>query len=189
MPDKYWKADNGKTAEDKVWRTGDEINLAIGQGDLLVTPMQMAVAVSAIANGGHVLVPHLGLRITDASGNYHPPVRERDSGASWASARASSTSSARGCSRSPNRAGTAHGAFKGFPIAVAGKTGTAQKLPEDDYALFMAYAPADNPQIAVVAIIEQGGHGSSVAAPVVRRVIEAYFHTGSGSNIVIPTTE
>jgi penicillin-binding protein 2 len=85
--------------------------------------------------------------------------------------------------------GTAHGAFKGFSITVAGKTGTAQKLPEDDYALFIAYAPAENPEIAVVAIIEQGGHGSSVAAPVVRRVLESYFHTGSGAKVVIPATE
>ena len=74
---------------------------------------------------------------------------------------------------------------------MAGKTGTAQKLPlsDGDYALFIAYAPADKPEIAVVAIIEQGGHGSSVAGPVVRRVLESYFHTGSGSSIVIPTTE
>ncbi len=85
--------------------------------------------------------------------------------------------------------GTARLAFEGFPISVAGKTGTAQKLPEDDYALFIAYAPAEDPQIAVVAIIEQGGHGSSVAAPVVRRVLEAFFHTGSGSTIVVPATE
>ena len=80
-------------------------------------------------------------------------------------------------------------AFKGFPISVAGKTGTAQKKPDDDYALFMGYAPADPsavPEIAVVAIIEQGGHGSSVAAPVVRRVMEAYFHTQSGGAKIVP---
>ena len=89
-------------------------------------------------------------------------------------------------------AGTAYEAFKGFPITVAGKTGTAQKLPDDDYALFMGYAPADAngvPEIAVVAIIEQGGHGSSIAAPVVRRVLEAYFHTESGGPRIIPVTE
>ena len=69
VPDKYWKSENGKTELDKIWRTGDEINLAIGQGDLLVTPMQMVVALSAIANDGTLWVPHLGLRITDASNN------------------------------------------------------------------------------------------------------------------------
>jgi penicillin-binding protein 2 len=77
--------------------------------------------------------------------------------------------------------GTAYAAFKGFPIAVAGKTGTAEKKPDDDYALFIGYAPADAngvPEIAVVAIIEQGGRLNS--GPVVRRVLEAYFHTESG---------
>jgi len=188
VPDKYWKVEAGKTAEDKVWRIGDEINLAIGQGDLLVTPMQMAVAVSAIANGGHILVPHLGLRITDASGNYIHQF-ESETRSELGMSQEVLDVIRQGMLDVTAAGGTAHGAFKDFPIAVAGKTGTAQKLPEDDYALFIAYAPAEKPEIAVVAIIEQGGHGSSVAAPVVRRVLESYFHTGSGSNIVIPTTE
>jgi penicillin-binding protein 2 len=86
--------------------------------------------------------------------------------------------------------GTAYQTYKGFPIAVAGKTGTAQKKPDDDYALFMGYAPADSqPKIAVVAVIEQGGHGSSVAAPVVRKVMEAFFHTESGGPVIQPVTE
>ena len=79
--------------------------------------------------------------------------------------------------------GTAYGTFSDFPVSVAGKTGTAEKKPEDDYALFMAYAPADEgsePEIVVVAIVEQGGHGSSVAAPTVRRVLEAKFQTETG---------
>jgi penicillin-binding protein 2 len=188
VPDKYWKADNGKTAEDKVWRTGDEINLAIGQGDLLVTPMQMAVAVSAIANGGRVLVPHLGLRITDASGNYIHQF-ESEQRSELGISQDILNIVRQGMFEVTQQGGTGYGAFKGFSIAVAGKTGTSQKIPEDDYALFIAYAPADKPEIAVVAIIEQGGHGSSVAAPVVRRVLESYFHTGSGTSIVIPTTE
>jgi penicillin-binding protein 2 len=188
VPDKYWKADAGKTDEDKVWRIGDEINLAIGQGDLLVTPMQMAVAVSAIANGGRVLVPHLGLRITDASGNYIHQF-ETEQRSELGISQDILDVIRQGMSEVTRPGGTARLAFEGFPISVAGKTGTAQKLPEDDYALFIAYAPAEDPQIAVVAIIEQGGHGSSVAAPVVRRVLEAFFHTGSGSTIVVPATE
>jgi penicillin-binding protein 2 len=192
VPDSSWKADTGKTKEDKIWRIGDEINLAIGQGDLLVTPMQMVVALSALANGGTVWVPHLGLRITDASNNIiHQFDNEKRSqlGISSQILDLIRTGMVQVTSVT---GGTAHAAFKGFPITVAGKTGTAQKLPEDDYALFMGYAPADAngvPEIAVVAIIEQGGHGSSVAAPVVRRVMEAYFHTASGNITVIPTTE
>ncbi len=187
VPDKYWKLEVGKTAEDKKWKPGDEINLAIGQGDLLVTPMQMVVALSAIANGGTLWVPHLGWLITDASGNRIHQFESEKRGELGISLDILDIVR-QGMLGVTSEGGTAYGAFKNFPIAVAGKTGTAQKLPEKDYALFMGYAPADKPEIAVVAIIEQGGHGSSVAAPVVRRVLEAYFHTGS-SSIIIPTTE
>jgi penicillin-binding protein 2 len=76
------------------------------------------------------------------------------------------------------RLGTAYKAFQGFPVTVVGKTGTAQKAPDDDYALFMAYAPADDPKILVVAVVEQGGT-SSITALVVRQVLEAYFRTGT----------
>ena len=85
--------------------------------------------------------------------------------------------------------GTAHAAFQGFPISVAGKTGTAQKTAEDDYAWFMGYAPANDPEIVVVALVEQGGHGSSVAAPIVRQVMEQYFHVKSTAPKQVGTTE
>src|SRR5680860_1558112 len=88
-----------------------------------------------------------------------------------------------------DRSGTAYDAFRGFPIAVAGKTGTAEKKPGDDYAWFMGYAPADDPEILVVALIEQGGHGSSIAAPAVRRVLEAYFNTESSAPAQVEVTE
>ncbi len=192
VPDKYWKAEVGKTDLEKTWRPGDEINLAIGQGDLLVTPMQMVVALSAIANGGTLWVPHLGLRITDASNNIIHQFENEKRGTLGMSAAILDLIRTGMAQVTGDPSGTAYGAFKGFPIAVAGKTGTSQKLPEDDYALFMGYAPADAsgvPEIAVVAIIEQGGHGSSIAAPVVRRVLEAYFHTESGGPRIIPVTE
>jgi penicillin-binding protein 2 len=192
VPDLAWKRANGKTELDKLWKPGDEINLAIGQGDLLVTPIQMAVALSALANkDGTVWVPHLGLQIKDASGNViHQFDNEKRSELGIS---ADLLSAVREGMRlvTSDPTGTAHGAFLGFPIAVAGKTGTAQKKPDDDYALFMGYAPADGnkePEIAVVAVIEQGGHGSSIAAPVVRRVMEAYFHTQAGA-VVQPVTE
>ena len=91
------------------------------------------------------------------------------------------------CVSSPN--GTAYQIFKGFPIAVAGKTGTAQMPPGDAEAWFAGYAPANDPQIVVVALVEHGGHGSSVAAPIVRSVMEAYFHTNSSSSGAIKATE
>jgi penicillin-binding protein 2 len=153
------------------------------------------VALSAIANGvggnpGTIWVPHVGLRITDASNNIiHVFDNEKRSNLDIPVSIMDVIRQGMLLVTSDPH-GTAYPAFKGFPIAVAGKTGTAQKLPasDGDYALFMGYAPVDSaPQIAVVAIIEQGGHGSSVAAPVVRRVLEAFFHTSSGSVNVAPT--
>ncbi len=193
VPDKTWKRETGKTAEDKLWKPGDEINLAIGQGDLLVTPLQLAVACSAIANaampdgrdtGGTVWVPHLGLadhrlrrhRDPSVRGRVEDPARDQRRGISSAvrkGMRLVVDDPTRHCHTTPS---------EGFPVAVGGKTGTSEKKPDQDYALFMGYAPADGnsePQIVVVAVIEQGGHGSSVAAPVVRRVMEAYFDYSS----------
>lgn len=178
VPDKEWKRREGKTDEDKIWKPGDEVNLCIGQGDLLVTPLQLAVAYSAVANKGKVLVPRLGRMITDAAGNtiheFQTEVRADldltpDTYAALYEGLKLVTA---------HPWGTAYKAWKNFPIPVAGKTGTAEKLPDADYAWFVGYAPVDNPEIVVVALIEKGGHGSSVAAPVVRRVMEAYFGTG-----------
>ncbi|GAB4245164.1 MAG: penicillin-binding protein 2 [Thermoleophilia bacterium] len=189
VPDKDWKKAVGKTDVDKLWKTGDEVNLSIGQGDLLVTPLQLAVAFAAIANGGDVLVPRVGMQITDASGNVikrfepekrgHVQLNPEDLDAVRRGLRYVTT----------EPGGTAYAAFKGFPVPVAGKTGTAEKRPDDDYAWFMGYAPADNPEIVVVALVEQGGHGSSVAAPVVRRVLESYFHIAVKGPSVISVTE
>ncbi|MCL5734521.1 MAG: penicillin-binding protein 2 [Actinobacteria bacterium] len=193
VPDKTWKAEyyQNASAEDRAWKPGDDINLAIGQGDLLVTPLQMAVGLSAIANGGTLYVPKAALSITDASGNVVHPFDPEVAGTLGMASDVLKTvrKGMRLVTEDPT--GTAYKAFEGFPISVAGKTGTAQKKPDDDYALFMGYAPADgntNPQIVVVAVIEQGGHGSSVAAPVVRQVMAAFFHTGAGT-INAPQTE
>ncbi len=196
VPDKDWKASfsANKTPEQKAWKPGDDINLAIGQGDLLLTPLQLAVGLSAIANYkpalgyGTVWVPHVGLQITDPSGNAIHQIEPESRGEVPLAAdyMAQIQRGLRLVVSDP--AGTAYKAFKGFPIAVAGKTGTAQKKPGDDYAWFMGYAPANNPEIVVVALIEQGGHGSSIAAPMVRQVMEAYFHTNSTApGSIVPT--
>ena len=184
VPDKDWKRKTGKTAADQAWKTGDEINLAIGQGDLLVTPLQLAVALSAIANDSPlhpatVWVPHLALQITDSSGRIIRQFKPESRGElEIDSEYLSKVRRGMRYVTTGNELGTAVDAFWGFPVAVAGKTGTAEKKPDQDYALFIGYAPADGnsePEIVVVAIIEEGGHGSAVAAPVVRYVMETYF--------------
>ena len=199
VPDKDWKRKVGKTAEDQAWKPGDEINLAIGQGDLLVTPLQLAVACSAVANAsmdkgkapGTVYVPHVGLQITDSSGTVIHQFNDDERSQLQISSDALQKVREGMRLVVDDPTGTAYNFFRGFPISVAGKTGTAQEGKKDDYALFMAYAPADgnsDPQIVVVAVIEQGKHGSSACAPVVRQVMESYFNiTPSGNESAAPT--
>ncbi len=192
VPDKIWKRETGKTAEEQAWKPGDEINLAIGQGDLLVTPLQLAVGLSAIVNGGDVWVPQLGLQITDVSGRIIHQFTDEKAGQLDISEDLLNKIRRGMRLVTSDPSGTAYNAFRGFPEAVGGKTGTAQKAPDADYALFIGYAPAggeSEPEIVVAAVIEQGGHGSSVAAPVVRRVMEAYFGYQPGGSEVVPMTE
>jgi penicillin-binding protein 2 len=173
VPDKTWARERGEE-----WKTGDEINLAIGQGDLLVTPLQEAVALAAIVNGGTVWVPRLVRQITDSSGSIINTPESEKRGELGFSQQILDIVKEGMVLVTSDPSGTAFDAFWGFPVLVGGKTGTAQVPPKDDYALFMGYAPAGQdkvPEIVVVAVIEQGGHGSSVAAPVVRRVMEEYF--------------
>lgn len=182
VPDKTWARDNGRE-----WKPGDEINLSIGQGDLLITPLQEAVALSALVNGGKVWVPRLGLKITDSAGttiNEFTSEERPDLGI----APAVLDEVKRGMTLvTSNRFGTAYDAWRGFPVSVGGKTGTAEIAGKKDTSWFMGYAPADPdkvPEIVVVALIEQGGHGAGVAAPMVRYVMEAYFdieHTDLGA--------
>ena len=185
VPDDIWKREHYTSAVDKIYKSGDDINMAIGQGDLLVTPLQLAVGFAAIANadrngkqGGQILVPQVAKQVTDAAGNV---IHTFDSKTRSVVSMSPDGLAAirKGLLLSTTEPlGTAYKAFKDFPIAVVGKTGTAQKAPDDDYALFMGYAPADNPKILVVSIIEQGG-SSSIAALVARQVLEAYFRTGT----------
>jgi penicillin-binding protein 2 len=180
VPDKVWAREQGP---DHAWKTGDEINMAIGQGDVQVTPLQEAVALSALVNGGTVWVPHIGMQITDSSNRVISTMQSEKRGELGIKQEYLDQIKAAMVMVCRDRLGTAYDIWKTFSVDVGGKTGTSQVIPKDDYALFMGYAPANaatEPQIVVVAVIEQGGHGSSVAAPVVRRVMEAYFGLPKG---------
>jgi penicillin-binding protein 2 len=177
VPDKVWAREQGTQ-----WKTGDEINLSIGQGDLAMTPLQEAVALSALVNGGTVWVPHVGFQIRDSSNRVISTMQPEER--STLGIDSDHLEKVKEGMRlvCQTRDGTAWEAWWQFPVDVGGKTGTAQVkrgLEElDDYSLFIGYAPANKevqPEIVVAAIVEQGGHGSTVAAPVVRRVMEAYY--------------
>jgi len=187
VPDKTWARERGQE-----WKPGDEINLAIGQGDLLITPLQEAVALSAIVNGGTVWVPRLVRQITDSAGTIVNTLKSEERSRLGFSPEILQIVKEGMTLVTSDPSGTAFDAFWGFPVVVGGKTGTAQVPPKDDYALFMGYAPAGEAaeaEIVVVALIEQGGHGSSVAAPVVRRVMEEYFGIEPSGTEFVPPTE
>ena len=150
------------------WQPGDYVNMAIGQGFMTVTPMELAVAYSAIANGGRVYEPRVAWKIQAPNGTVVRVIRPKVQGRLPISRQeVSYIRSALGGVTRPG--GTAAPAFVGFPlssIAVAGKTGTADIVGKQPYSWFAAMAPAANPKYVVVVMVEQGGHGGTTAAPV-----------------------
>jgi penicillin-binding protein 2 len=161
-----------------IWRGGDAINMSIGQGDVLTTPLQMLAAYQAIANDGVLLRPSVGRELRDADGTLVRTI-EPEIISVLDLTDAELRSIRRGLERTVMEpGGTAFGAFSGFPFAdvpVAGKTGTAERKPLVPYAWFTAYAPANDPRYVVVVSVEQGGGGSQTAAPIARRILEHLF--------------
>ena len=174
VPTPAWREQYFDDPIDKIWKPGNSINLSIGQGDLEVTPLQMAVAYAAIANGGSVVEPHLGLKIVSPEGKL---VRKLEPGKARKPGISTSTLDAvrRGL-RLAATDGTSAAVFSSYPIDVAGKTGTAEVFGKGDYAWYASYAPADDPRYVVVVLVEQGGHGGTAAAPAARMIYDALFH-------------
>jgi penicillin-binding protein 2 len=173
MPDPAWKVNT----IGEPWWVGDTINLAIGQGYLLVTPLQVARMIAAVANGGTLYRPYIVERIAAAEGIPEQVTQPEAVGTLPVSPEhlAAIQQALLGVTTSP--IGTAPHRFVGLSIPVAGKTGTAEVgRPETiPHSWFAAYAPANAPEIGIAVIVENAGEGSSVAAPLARRVIEAYY--------------
>ncbi|MGI9079908.1 MAG: penicillin-binding protein 2 [Acidimicrobiales bacterium] len=157
------------------WFTGDNMILGVGQGDMVVSPVQLANAYATFANGGTVYAPRVAANVLDASSQVvrkiEPQVTRKVD--LPPSVRAPLLAGFEGAVADPK--GTAFSAFQGFPLSqfsVAGKTGTAEVAGKQDTALFSAFGPADNPKFEVTVVMEQSGFGASAAAPVARRVIE-----------------
>ncbi|MGC9397560.1 MAG: penicillin-binding protein 2 [Anaerolineae bacterium] len=173
MPDPQWKEETYFEG----WATGDSVNLAIGQGFIQVTPLQVARMIAAIANGGTLYRPYLVSKI--AANNFHPeetiaPVAVGQLPLS-ADHLATIQEAMLGVTTQP--LGTASHRFQGLSIPVAGKTGTAQAPGEEalPHAWFAGYFPADAPEIALVVLVENAGEGSAIAAPLFRQIVEAYY--------------
>jgi penicillin-binding protein 2 len=184
VPDAEWKRTIHERYPDDFpdgdWFPGDFVLMTIGQGDTLVTPLQMATAYGALQNDGKMCVPHVLDRVVSPAEvqvrRYKPrcgetlPFDQQD----LRYVRDALTQTLHGN-------GTAAGAFAGFPfesVWVAGKTGTAEVDPKQDFSWFAAMTEAFGEEHVVVVLVEQGGHGSTTAAPIARHVIEGIYGLG-----------
>lgn len=155
------------------WRLGDTFNAAIGQGFNLTTPMQLAVMLSIVANGGVKYQPYLVDNILNVDGSvFEKP--KRHEGKHIDVSQQTIDYIRMGMSATTQEGGTAS-YFSGLPKAIAGKTGTAENSHGRDHGLFVAYGPVDNPELVVVCIVEQGGFGSTAAGPIVYKAFEEFF--------------
>jgi penicillin-binding protein 2 len=154
------------------WYEGQTINLAIGQGYLAVTPLQLAVAYAALANGGKVVRPHLARALAGKRLAYPPQRRVRMTSLDAIHEGLYEASHSAG--------GTSTSIFGNFYPAVSGKTGTAETPYGSDHSWYASWAPSDNPRFVVVVLIEHGGFGAQAAAPAAREIYQAIFHGPKG---------
>jgi penicillin-binding protein 2 len=190
MPSREWK----KHYRGASWFDGDTVNMSIGQGFMLATPMQLAVMTARIASKGKIIQPRLvksigsadiPAPIMDATDQIDPTI--------WTYIHKAMGNVVH------STMGTAKSISRGLTYTMAGKTGTAQvvsigadedydksklKKSQWDHALFVAFAPLENPQIAISVIVENGEHGSSTAAPIARKVIDAYLSESQPARLV-----
>ena len=173
------------------WYTGDTVSVGIGQGYNLATPLQLAAATATLANNGAAMRPHLVLSVRDSKTGQAQQITPQQQGN--LPIKPENLALVRSAMIDVTRpGGTAGRAGLNSPYSIAGKTGTAQvvamkkneKYVESrvqerhrDHALFIAYAPAEDPKIALAILVENGGHGGSIAAPIARQAMD-YFLLG-----------
>jgi penicillin-binding protein 2 len=175
IPSVDWK----RSHTSRGWQAGDTVNISIGQGPVLVTPMQVARMMAAVANGGILWKPRLVQRVQESSGALAYSTASKMTGhvdlspVVWNYLRSALVGVV-------NDGGT--GTAARLPgVLIAGKTGTAQSIAKSDaargqdHAWFASFAPADDPQVVVVVLVERGGKGGQVAAPIARRIYQAIF--------------
>lgn len=176
VPSPEWKA----TQNDDGWHIGDTYHVSIGQGDLLVTPLQVAQYTSVVANGGTLYQPSILEQVTSADGSVaftQTPTIIRSNFVS---------SDVLGVVREGMRQGVVSGSSRSLnnlPFAVAGKTGTAQIGGTDNtHSWFTAFAPYDNPELVITVLVEDGGEGGAAALPIAREGLKQYFAGAAGAN-------
>jgi penicillin-binding protein 2 len=172
---------------DKI-RAGDAVNFSIGQGDTVITPLKLTQMYAAIANGGTIWKPTIGKAIVTTEGKILETISPEKIG--MLPATKATLKFLQGSLREVNVSGTGAGAFSGFPIAISGKTGTAQVFGRNangslksDTSWYAGYGPTEKPRYAVVMMVSQGGFGASSSGVGVRQIFETIFGV-KGSRIV-----
>jgi penicillin-binding protein 2 len=187
LPSQEWKRRRFKRPEQQKWYAGETISIGIGQGYNAYTPIQLAQAMATVANDGVMFRPHLVRYITDSKSGVKTYVEPQPLRAlSW---KPQNVEAIKKAMVGVNKEGTGARAFAGAEYESGGKTGTAQvfslkgtdykagKLKQElrDHALFIAFAPADKPKIALAVLVENGGFGAQSAAPIARMVLDYYL--------------
>jgi penicillin-binding protein 2 len=194
VPDRAWRAERARQetqcerkrkvsscgiSDKRPWSLGDEVNLAIGQGDLQASPLQMAIAYSALENDGTIVRPHLGLDIEDGQGRLiqkvdPPAARHVSLDQGYRDAILQGLHQA-----TSQTGGTSADVFSGWPqtqYPVFGKTGTAQRTGQQDQSWYVCFVPDPQRPIVIAVTIEQGGFGAAAAAPAARLMLSKWFH-------------
>jgi penicillin-binding protein 2 len=199
LPSPQWKQQRFRRPEQQKWYPGETISIGIGQGYNAYTPMQLAVAVATLANGGTMMRPHLvsridnlrtgGQRVKEPAPLRRVPLRPEN------------LEFVIGAMAGVNREGTGARTFAGAPYTSAGKTGTAQvvgmkqneKYDERrvaerhrDHSLFIVFAPVEQPKIALAVLVENGGFGARAAAPIARAALDYYLLGKLPENLAPP---
>jgi penicillin-binding protein 2 len=189
LPSREWKKKNFRRAEDGAWFPGDTINFGIGQGFMTVTPIQLAQVTAVLAARGKVFQPRLVTGLRDSETGKVSPVEPVPLPSVKGGTPAEWQTVFNGMVKTMT-IGTARGITRDVAYTIAGKTGTAQAFSVAqneryveknvaerlrDHSWFTAFAPAENPRIALVVLVENGGFGASAAAPIARKVMDAYL--------------
>lgn len=181
VPDADWvKTMNSRFPElfrYATWLPGYTVNMSIGQGDVLASPLQVANSYAALANGGTLHQPHIGLRLMDGDTVARTVKPEQPKSVKLDP---TTLGTIRAGLEAVTEYGTAAAAFSGFPLGtvnVASKTGTSEIGTNlQPHAWFASYAPVEDPRYVVVVMLEEGGHGGENAAPIARRILEGIFN-------------
>ena len=179
VPTREWEEEyareTGQDPADVQWTIGDWVNLSIGQGDLLVTPLQIARGYAAIQNGGTLVTPHVGMEVRDQNEEVVQAL-DPEPGARIDLDERLYQDTLDGLELVTGPDGTAAPAFEGSELDIVGKSGTGEMPPNDPVTWFAGWAQGqDGRPLLVVSLIEEGGHSEVAAAPAVRNVLEAYY--------------